>query len=188
MPNSLLALGSHGRIWFGVLVDEDDRLLAAAFSESQKLVKRHLTSFSQKAETKAPREGSHRLAEEMSRLYDGKMLRTPIRLNESRVSDFQMKVYRLLNKIPRGRVTSYGLIAKAIDSGPRAVGNAVGSNPWPLFIPCHRVIPADRSVGNYSMTGKNRHPDSPVKRALLEREKVPFREAHVLPTALWNPE
>lgn len=64
------------------------------------------------------------------------------------------RVWRALCAIPVGETRSYGQIAREIDSSPRAVGQACKANPWPLFIPCHRVVSASPSgragVGGYA--------------------------------------
>jgi AraC family transcriptional regulator of adaptative response/methylated-DNA-[protein]-cysteine methyltransferase len=67
------------------------------------------------------------------------------------VSAFQAKVYAELRNIPRGETRSYGDVARAIGRprAMRAVGNACGTNPVPLVIPCHRVIAGDGSIGGY---------------------------------------
>jgi methylated-DNA-[protein]-cysteine S-methyltransferase len=65
-------------------------------------------------------------------------------------SDFQKRVWAALCAIPPGETRSYADIARAVSSAPRAVGGANGANPIPLFIPCHRVIAADGSLGGYS--------------------------------------
>jgi methylated-DNA-[protein]-cysteine S-methyltransferase len=56
------------------------------------------------------------------------------------VTDFQEKVYALLLQIPPGRVTSYGSIARALHTSPRAVGNALRNNPFAPDVPCHRCV------------------------------------------------
>jgi AraC family transcriptional regulator of adaptative response/methylated-DNA-[protein]-cysteine methyltransferase len=65
---------------------------------------------------------------------------------------FTSKVWREIARIPRGRVRSYGRIAKTLKSphAARAVGQACGKNPVPLVIPCHRVIASDGSLGGFS--------------------------------------
>lgn len=64
---------------------------------------------------------------------------------------FQLKVWEALLKIPMGALTTYGTIAKSINSpkASRAVGTAVGSNPVALLIPCHRVIQKSGLIGGY---------------------------------------
>lgn len=61
---------------------------------------------------------------------------------------FQLRVWHALLKIPAGRPTTYGALARELDTAPRAVGQACGANPLPIFIPCHRVV-AVSGVGGF---------------------------------------
>jgi AraC family transcriptional regulator, regulatory protein of adaptative response / methylated-DNA-[protein]-cysteine methyltransferase len=72
-------------------------------------------------------------------------------------TDFQLKVWDSLLKIPFGRLSTYGLIADNIQhpKAARAVGTAIGSNPVAFLIPCHRVIQASGNLGGY-MWGNTR--------------------------------
>lgn len=65
----------------------------------------------------------------------------------------QQKVWRRLAAIPRGQVSTYGDIAQAIGSSPRAVGQACGANPIPVIIPCHRVISKHGAGGFMHQSG-----------------------------------
>lgn len=56
------------------------------------------------------------------------------------VTEFQQKVYALLSQIPSGRITTYGAIARALNTSPRAVGNALRNNPFAPQVPCHRCV------------------------------------------------
>jgi methylated-DNA-[protein]-cysteine S-methyltransferase len=68
-----------------------------------------------------------------------------------RRTPFQQTVYRVLRDIPRGRLLTYGEVARDAGSGsPRAVGQAVGANPLPIIVPCHRVVAASRRLGGFS--------------------------------------
>ena len=82
---------------------------------------------------------------------------------------FQIKVWNYLKKIPKGKTRTYLQIAKAIGKpkAHRAVANAVGKNPYPPKIPCHRVIRSDGSLGGYSGKGGIK-----TKLKLLRSEKV----------------
>lgn len=66
-------------------------------------------------------------------------------------TDFQLKVWEALLKIPLGELTSYGTIAREIESpkASRAVGTAIGKNPIAFLIPCHRVIQSSGEIGEY---------------------------------------
>lgn len=69
---------------------------------------------------------------------------------------FRQQVWRLLLEIPYGKTTTYGALAKELEriqgkrASARAVGGAVGHNPIPIFIPCHRVVGADGSLTGFS--------------------------------------
>jgi methylated-DNA-[protein]-cysteine S-methyltransferase len=84
---------------------------------------------------------------------------------------FQRKVWDLISKIPRGEVLTYGSVAKAIRSAPRAVGQACGANWYPLVIPCHRVT-ASGGLGGFSNHDDETGFHVGVKRWLLAHEGV----------------
>ncbi len=82
---------------------------------------------------------------------------------------FQRQVWSRIAAIPAGSATTYGEIGREIGLGPagRAIGGAVGANPVPLIIPCHRVLASDGRITGYS-AGEG----IPTKRWLLEHEGV----------------
>ena len=86
-----------------------------------------------------------------------------------REAAFQLKVWNYLKKIPKGKVKTYLEVAKGIGKPKafRAVANAVGKNPYPPKIPCHRVIRSDGTLGGYSGKGGIQQ-----KRRLLRAEKI----------------
>jgi methylated-DNA-[protein]-cysteine S-methyltransferase len=72
------------------------------------------------------------------------------------LSSFQRRVYKALGKTRPGQKLTYGELAQkaGFPGAARAVGSAMAKNPWPLIVPCHRVIPAGgRKVGAYSGAG-----------------------------------
>jgi len=85
---------------------------------------------------------------------------------------FQQSVLRAEHGIPRGRVSTYGLIARHLGDprAARAVGNALATNPFPIIVPCHRAVRADGGPGGFQG-------GPAMKRALLEREGIPFDRA-----------
>ena len=91
----------------------------------------------------------------------------PLAFDLSSVSEFERAVLTKALEIPRGEVRTYGWIAREIGRprAVRAVGMALGRNPIPLLIPCHRVVYADYSIGNYAF-------GTPMKQALLAAEGV----------------
>ena len=84
-------------------------------------------------------------------------------------TEFQLKVWAYLRKIPRGSVKTYSQVAKGIGKplAVRAVANAIVKNPYPSKIPCHRVIRSDGLIGGYSGKGGVK-----TKRFLLKKEGI----------------
>jgi len=74
-----------------------------------------------------------------------------VRVDLSHVTPFQRRVLMAAAGVPAGKVVSYGEIARRIGQprGSRAVGQALGSNPIPIVIPCHRIIAAGGKIGGY---------------------------------------
>lgn len=68
------------------------------------------------------------------------------------VGPFRAEVYRQLARVPPGGRVTYGDLARRAGrpGAARAVGRAMATNPWPLLIPCHRVVPAGGGVGHYA--------------------------------------
>jgi methylated-DNA-[protein]-cysteine S-methyltransferase len=83
-------------------------------------------------------------------------------------------VYDLLLKIPAGKVSTYGDLAKALGKplASRQVGRILGRNPNPIEVPCHRVVMSDGKVGGYFNGGDR-------KKELLEKEGISFTEGIV---------
>ena len=84
-------------------------------------------------------------------------------------TDIKIKVWKEIKKIPKGKVKTYKELAKAIakPNASRAVANACGKNPYPVIIPCHRVIRSDGKMGGYSGKGGTK-----MKKILLKKEGV----------------
>ena len=92
------------------------------------------------------------------------------------VSPFRQRVYRALLKVPRGRVISYGALARRIGCGSaQAVGQALRHNPFAPDVPCHRVVAADGSLHGFN--GETEGPQIVRKRRLLAAEGVRFDAA-----------
>jgi O-6-methylguanine DNA methyltransferase len=91
------------------------------------------------------------------------------------LSDFEQAVLRKALDIPRGELRPYAWIAREIGrpKAVRAVGSALGRNPVPVLIPCHRVVRSDGTVGNYAFGTR-------MKRQLLEAEQVDLAETELL--------
>jgi methylated-DNA-[protein]-cysteine S-methyltransferase len=93
--------------------------------------------------------------------YDG------VRLDEAGVGAWERSVYAAARRIAFGETLSYGMLAARLGDPrqARAVGQALGRNPWPIVVPCHRITAADGRMGGFSAPG-----GAATKRRLLEIE------------------
>ncbi|NKB25469.1 MAG: methylated-DNA--[protein]-cysteine S-methyltransferase [Kiritimatiellae bacterium] len=89
------------------------------------------------------------------------------------VSAFRQKVFNATQEIPQGKVTTYKLLAAAIDcDSSQAVGQALKHNPFAPSVPCHRVVRTDLSLGGFA--GKTEGPEIKKKKNLLLKEGIRF--------------
>ena len=91
-------------------------------------------------------------------------------LSETGVEPFARRVYAAARAVGPGRTTTYGAIARELGEpgAARAVGAALGANPYPIVVPCHRVLAADGSLHGFSAPG-----GIVTKRRMLEIENAP---------------
>ena len=94
---------------------------------------------------------------------------TDIDIDMCRVNAFSAKVYSVLRDVGWGQTTSYGALARQIGAphAARAIGAAMGKNPWPLVVPCHRVLAASGKIGGFSAYGGRA-----TKRKMLQLEQA----------------
>lgn len=90
------------------------------------------------------------------------------------MKEFQSRVLEMTSKIPKGKVTTYKELARAIGRPKawRAVANALARNPYPIRIPCHRVVRSNGEVGGYA-------PGTKRKMKLLTSEGVEIKNQKV---------
>ena len=90
-------------------------------------------------------------ANELSQFFDGERRHFSVPV-DPRGTDFQLSVWSELQNVAWGTTCTYGDIAKRLGkpTGSRAVGSAVGRNPLPIFIPCHRVVGSNGSLTGFS--------------------------------------
>ncbi len=91
---------------------------------------------------------------------------------------FADKVYDLCKRIPKGKVSTYGAIAKTLNSSPRAVGQALRFNPYAPIVPCHRVVASDGRIGGFM--GKVEGKTIEKKISLLEKEGVRVLDGRIV--------
>ena len=85
------------------------------------------------------------------------------------------KVYEKLLKVPKGKVTTYSELAKAVGlkNGQRAIGRIMNKNPFPVIVPCHRVILSSGKIGGYAWGEK-------IKTNMLSKEGVKIKKGKIL--------
>ena len=90
------------------------------------------------------------------------------------MNDLDRRVYKKLLNVPKGKVTTYGELAKAVGlkNGQRAIGKIMNKNPFPVIIPCHRVVKSDGKVGGY-FYGQN------VKTKMLSEEGIQIENGKI---------
>jgi methylated-DNA-[protein]-cysteine S-methyltransferase len=101
--------------------------------------------------------------------FEGKQVSPEFPLDWEGHSDFCVKVWKLTQSIPWGQVRTYRWVSEALQKpgSARAVGSALGRNPFPIVVPCHRVVKRDGALGGFTAPGGIR-----LKQKLLEREGV----------------
>lgn len=111
--------------------------------------------------------------EQLDAYFDGKTLCLSMAVDLSALTPFQQRVLRLTSAIPAGRLRSYGQLARDVGSprAGRAVGQALGRNPVPIVVPCHRVVGSDGRLTGYSGAQ-----GIASKRWLLRLEGAPVEE------------
>jgi len=191
--NILISLDSRklNGVWFAVALDGKGRVLACGFhpKNKNKALAEVRSSIRRNVKVRV-RSDKHalRALKVLNEIYSGRGS-SRVKLDLKRIPRFTRRVYELVGSIPRGHVLTYGGAASILGKrrASRAVGNAMAANPFPLFVPCHRVVPSTLRVGNYglSLTGKNL--GSKVKFELLKREGVKFEGDKVSRRSLWKP-
>jgi methylated-DNA-[protein]-cysteine S-methyltransferase len=107
------------------------------------------------------------LTNRLKRYFEGEDADFADRLDLSGTTGFQRKVWSIVRNIPRGETRSYGWVARQLGSpkAARAVGQAMGRNPLPIIIPCHRVISENGNLGGFGGGLE-------LKKSLLDMEKA----------------
>ena len=89
--------------------------------------------------------------------------------------NLEHKVYKKLLEVPKGKVTTYSELAKAVGlkNGQRVIGRIMNKNPYPVLIPCHRVILSNGKVGGYAWGQR-------VKTKMLTKEGIKIKKGKIL--------
>lgn len=156
MPHTLFAttFGPCGMAWEGTVVtgfqlpEEDESATAARLAARDR---------ARAAPNEPPPAWLRRLVERVQAHLAGRLEDfADVPLDWSRVSDFQRAVYGQTQAVKAGHKWSYREVARALALGPesaRAVGVALAANPWPLLVPCHRIVSAGDKMTGFSGPG-----------------------------------
>lgn len=173
--------------WVAVIIDDEGRVVSLS------LPKKSEGEAIKEAKNVAAASVSYRFRSEMDPLIrrtgrevvefiishiKGGEPKMTFKLRTDWLSEFMKRVLSLVSLIPRGFVTCYGCIAEVLGNpyAGRAVGRALAINPWPIIVPCHRVVKRDLTLGGY-------RGGLDMKRELLKMEGVAVTLAgRVLPT------
>jgi len=87
----------------------------------------------------------------------------------------EQKIYKKLLQVPKGHVTTSGELAKAVglENGQRTIGKIMNKNPYPVIIPCHRVIMSTGKIGGYAYGEK-------IKSNMLTKEGIKIKNGKIL--------
>ena len=115
-----------------------------------------------------------RIVTDVQRLLEGEPVDfVDVEVDSDGIAEFAQRVYALTRRIPPGSTRTYGEIATELGdpTAARAVGRALGENPYPVIVPCHRVLAAQNRAGGFSA-----HGGVTTKLRLLdiERSRIPF--------------
>jgi methylated-DNA-[protein]-cysteine S-methyltransferase len=178
------------KIWFGVAIQVEGEIIKISFSKSKKDVLNEII----KSVTQNWRIRSHDSVAEtalisINKLFLGEKNNYRLKIDMNQATKFQRKVYSILKEIPKGKVSTYSIIANAVGhrGACRAVGNVMASNPFPLLIPCHRIINSNLRIGNYSIPGLNMIESSQIKLQVLQNEGVKIKENKVASEHIYFP-
>jgi methylated-DNA-[protein]-cysteine S-methyltransferase len=160
-------------VWYGTAV-QDDQVLATYFSVEEPDLGRILRRLPYDVPFQVAEEPNQLLTNVLNALeeiFKGEDRETyGFNIATDQLSSYATKVLNCTRLIPVGYVTSYGAIAKVVGGSARSVGRVQASNPFPLLIPCHRVVRSDLSIGGYGYGEQ-------VKLEILQREERGYEES-----------
>jgi methylated-DNA-[protein]-cysteine S-methyltransferase len=134
--------------WMGVRASEAGLVEVVLPKKTRRSVERELGTAATTA-TDGPLAG---LVARFRAYFNGEAVEFPDQLDLSRATPFQRSIWETARRIPRGETRSYTWVAERVGRplAVRAAGGALGKNPLPVVVPCHRVIAADGSLGGFS--------------------------------------
>ena len=159
-------------VWYGAAV-QDEQVLATCFSVEEPDLRRLLRRLPDGIPFQVAEEPNQLLTtvlEALEKIFNGKDRESyGFKIATDHLSSYTRKVLNCTCLVPVGYVTAYGAIAKVVGGSARSVGRVEASNPFPLLIPCHRVVRSDLSIGGYGYGEQ-------VKMEILQREERGYEE------------
>ena len=159
-------------MWYGAAV-QDNQVLATCFSAEEPDLERLLVRVPYDIPFQVVEEPNQFLAKVLNALeevFNGKDRETyGFKIDMTRLTSYTQKVLNCTRLVPVGYVTTYGAISKVAGGIARSVGRVEASNPFPLLIPCHRVVRSDLSIGGYGYGEQ-------IKMEILQREERGYEE------------
>jgi len=163
-------------VWYGAAV-QDEQVLATCFSVEEPDLRRILRRLPDGIPFQVAEEPNQLLTNVLGALeevFNGKDRESyGFKIAMDHLSSYTRKVLNCTCLVPVGYVTAYGAIAKVVGGSARAVGRVEASNPFPLLIPCHRVVRSDLSIGGYGYGEE-------AKLEILQREERGYEESREL--------
>ena len=163
-------------VWYGAAV-QDNQVFATDFSLEEpdlRQLKRKLPHNIPFQVTEEPNQVQAKVLGALEEIFNGKDTESyGFETALGHLSSYTRKVLNCTRLVPVGYVTAYGAIAKVVGGSARSVGRVEASNPFPLLIPCHRVVRSDLSIGGYGYGEE-------AKMAILQREERGYEESRGL--------
>jgi len=163
-------------VWYGTAV-QNEQILATCFSVEEPYLRRILRRLPYNIPFQVAEEPNQLLTnvlESLKEVFNGKSRESyGFKIATDHLSSYTRKVLNCTRLVPVGYVTAYGAIAKVVGGSARSVGRVEASNPFPLLIPCHRVVRSDLSIGGYGYGEQ-------VKLEILQREERGYEESREL--------
>jgi len=160
-------------IWFGAAI-QNEQVVAADFSLEEPDLRQLIRKLPLDTPFHFIEEPDQFLADVLSALetaFNGKDNKVyGFKIDMTLLSSYTRKVLNCTRLVPVGYVTTYGNLAKVAGGIARSVGRVEASNPFPLLIPCHRVVCSDFSLGGYGYGEQ-------TKREILQREERGYKES-----------
>jgi len=146
-------------VWYAAAVEKDEVFTTAFSPDNEEEALRHLLKnlpYNIPFQiTEKPSQLLAELLKTLKAIFDGKdVSHSNFKTNMGHLPNYTRRVLNCTSLIPVGYLTTYSAIAKVTGGSPRSIGRAEASNPFPLLIPCHRVVRSDFSIGGYGLGEK----------------------------------